>query len=141
VWSKESGPGEVKFEDPKALVTAATFTQPGAYVLKLTAENGQTKSSSTLSVSVETPPPAKQLDAVYTKNFSVNSKFWNPRVKALVVNWIPHCIDVINRDDVTLGPGGIDNFIEAGKKLRGEEAGLHKGYVFSNAWVHQTVEP
>src|SRR3954453_9227167 len=34
-WSKESGPGEVKFADPKAGVTAATFTKPGAYVLKL----------------------------------------------------------------------------------------------------------
>jgi DUF1680 family protein len=140
IWSKESGPGEVKFEDPKALITTATFTTPGAYVLRLTADNGQTKSSSTLNVSVEVPPPAKQLEAVYTKNFKINSKFWNARAKALVVNWIPHCIDIINRNDVTLGPGGIDNFIEAGKKLRGEPAGSHKGYVFSNAWVHQTVE-
>ncbi|HXK07822.1 MAG TPA: beta-L-arabinofuranosidase domain-containing protein, partial [Verrucomicrobiae bacterium] len=139
-WSKESGPGEVKFEDPQALVTTATFTAPGAYVLKLTADNGQSKSASTLNVSVEAPPPARQLDAVYTRNFKINSKFWNARAKALIVNWIPHCIDIINRNDVQLGPGGIDNFIEAGKKLRGEPAGYHKGYVFSNAWVHQTVE-
>jgi DUF1680 family protein len=140
LWSKESGPGDVKFEDSKALNTTATFAQPGDYVLKLTADNGQSKSTSVLHVSVETPPPAQQLGAVYTKNFKVNSKFWDSRVKALVVNWIPHCIDVINRNDVTLGPGGIDNFVEAGKKLRGEPAGYHKGYVFSNAWVHQTVE-
>ncbi len=109
-------------------------------MLKLTADNGQAKTASTLNVLVEPPPPAKQLEAVYTKNFKINSKFWNARVKALMVNWIPHCIDIINRNDVTLGPGGIDNFVEAGKKLRGEPAGLHKGYVFSNAWVHQTVE-
>lgn len=140
LWSKASGPGDVKFADAKALVTTATFTQPGAYVLNLTADDGQSKNSSTLNVTVETPPPARQLGAVYTKNFRINSKFWDARVKALVVNWIPHCIDIINRSDVTLGPGGIDNFIEAGKKLRGEQAGLHKGYVFSNAWVHQTVE-
>jgi DUF1680 family protein len=140
VWSKESGPGEVKFEDPKALITTATFTAPGAYVLRLTADNGQAKNSSTLNVSVEVPPPAKQLEAVYTKNFKINSKFWNARAKALIVNWIPHCIDIINRSDVKLGPGGIDNFVEAGKKLRGEPVGYHKGYVFSNAWVHQTVE-
>ncbi len=139
-WSKESGPGDVRFEDPKALITTATFKNTGAYVLKLTAGNGETKTSSTLNVSVETPPPAKQLEAVYTKNFKIDSKFWNARAKALIVNWIPHCIDVINRSDVTLGMGGIDNFIEAGKRLRGEPAGLHKGYVFSNAWVHQTVE-
>jgi DUF1680 family protein len=139
-WSKESGPGDVKFEDPKALITTATFSTPGNYVLKLTADNDQTKTASTLNVSVETPPPAKQLEAVYTKNFKINSKFWNARAKALIVNWIPHCIDIINRNDVKLGPGGLDNFVEAGKKLRGEPAGFHKGYVFSNAWVHQTVE-
>lgn len=139
-WMKASGPGEVKFENPRALATTATFTAPGPYVVKLTAGNGQTTTSSTLNVSVEAPPPSKQLEAVYTKNFRIDSKFWNARVKALVVNWIPHCIDVINHNDVTLGQGGIDNFVEAGKKLRGQPAGLHKGYVFSNAWVHQTVE-
>ena len=139
-WSKESGPGDVKFEDPKALVTTATFSSPGTYVLKLTADNNLSKSASVLNVSVEAPPPAKQLEAVYAKNFKITSRFYNARAKTLVVSWIPHCIDVINHNDVTLGPGGIDNFIEAGKKLRGEEAGLHKGYVFSNAWVHQTVE-
>jgi DUF1680 family protein len=140
LWTKESGPGEVAFEHPHELVTTASFSKPGAYVLKLTADNGQTKTSSTLNVHVETAPPAKQLDAVYTKNFKVNSKFWDARMNALVANWIPHCIDIINRSDVRLGPGGIDNFVEAGKKLRGEPAGYHKGYVFSNAWVHQTVE-
>ncbi len=139
-WIKESGPGEVRFADPKAMTTTATFTRPGHYVLRLTARNGEATSSSTLHVSVETAPPVEQLGAVYTRNFKVHSKFWDARIKSLIVEWIPHCIDIINRDDVTLGTGGIDNFIEAGKRLRGEPAGTHKGYVFSNAWVHQTVE-
>jgi DUF1680 family protein len=65
---------------------------------------------------------------------------WNARAKAMIVNWIPWCIDQINRTGLTLGPGGIDNFIEAGKALRGEPHGKHLGYVFSNAWVHQTIE-
>ncbi len=140
LWTKDSGPGVVKFADAKALITTATFSTPGAYVLRLTVDNGQSKDSSTLNVSVETPPPAKQLDAVYTKNFKINSPLWNARAKALMVSWIPHCIDQINRTDLTQGPGGIDNFVEAGKALRGEPHGAHKGYVFSNAWVHQTVE-
>jgi len=139
-WSKASGPGEVRFADPKALITTATFSAPGAYVLRMTADNGQHKSDSTLNVSVETAPPPKQLDAVYTKTFKVDSPLWNARAKSLMVNWIPHCIDQINRTDLTIGPGGIDNFVEAGKALRGEPHGYHKGYVFSNAWVHQTVE-
>ena len=72
-WSKESGPGAVTFADATSPVTTATFSAPGAYVLRLTADNGRTKSSSTLNVTVETPPPAKQLDAVYTKNYKINS--------------------------------------------------------------------
>jgi uncharacterized protein len=139
-WSKAAGPGAVTFADPKALVTTATITAPGAYVIQLTATNGQATASSTLKLSVEAAPPAKQLDAVYTRNFKIDSPLWSARAKALMVNWIPHCIDMINRTDLTLGPGGIDNFVEAGKALRGEPHGAHKGYVFSNAWVHQTVE-
>jgi DUF1680 family protein len=140
LWTKESGPGKAVFADPKALITSASFSVPGPYVLRLTADNGQSKAASTLTVLVETPPPPKQLDAVYTKNFRIDSPLWSARAKALMVNWIPHCIDEINRTDIEVGPGGIDNFVEAGKKLRGQPHGLHKGYVFSNAWIHQTVE-
>ena len=139
-WTKDSGPGKVTFADPNALITTATFSAPGAYVLRLTAGNGSSTASSTLSVLVEPPPPPKQLDAVYTKNFKIDSPLWSARAKALIVNWIPHCIDQINRTDIEVGPGGIDNFVEAGKKLRGEPHAYHKGYVFSNAWVYQTVE-
>ncbi len=139
-WQKESGPGQVTFADPSAPITTATFSAPGIYVLKLAADNGRMKAASTLTVKVEPPPPPQQLDAVYTKRFKIDSPLWSARAKALMVNWIPHCIDQINRTDIEIGPGGIDNFVEAGKKLRGEPHGYHKGYVFSNAWVHQTVE-
>jgi len=139
-WSKQSGPGAVTFADPRAPVTTATFSAPGAYVLKLTVANGQTTVSSQLNVTVELPPPAGHLDPVATKPYEIDSRLWNSRAKALIVSWIPHCIDQINRTDLTQGPGGIDNFIEAAKALAGQPHGNHKGYVFSNAWVHQTVE-
>jgi DUF1680 family protein len=139
-WSKESGPGEVTFADPKALVTTATLTGLGDYVIKLTATNGSDTVSSTLLVSVEEPPPPQQSDAVYTKRFKIRDGLWKARAKALMVNWIPHCIDKCNATDLKIGMGGIDNFVEAGKKLRGLPYGKHKGQVFSNAWVHQTVE-
>jgi DUF1680 family protein len=77
---------------------------------------------------------------VYTTRYKINSKLWTDRAKTMIVNWIPFCVDQINRSDLSTGQGGIDNFIEAGKALRGEPHGKHKGYVFSNAWVHQTVE-
>ena len=139
-WSKDSGPGDVTFADASAPVTTAAFSVPGVYVLRLTADNGQAKAASTLSVTADTAPPATALNAVYTKNFKINNPLWIQRAKALIVNWIPHCIDQINRTDLAQGPGGIDNFVEAGKKLAGLPHGNHKGYVFSNAWVHQTVE-
>ncbi len=139
-WTQESGPGTVEFADPNTLVTTATFPVPGTYVLKLTADNGESTATSSFEVMVENGPPPNHLQPVTTKNYSVDSPLWDHRVKALIVNWIPHCIEMINRDDLELGPGGIDNFIEAAKALRGEAHGEHKGYVFSNAWVHQTVE-
>jgi len=140
VWSRLSGPGEVIFADEHSPVTTATFSAPGDYVLKLAAGSGTLGTSSTLRVKVENPPPAQRLDVVYTKHYAIDSPLWNARAKALIVNWIPHCIDMINRTNLTEGQGGIDNFIEAGKALRGEPHGKQKGYVFANAWVHETVE-
>src|SRR6266545_918271 len=70
-WSKESGPGKVAFADPEAPTTVASFTAPGAYVLKLTASDGNARASSTLNVQVEPPLTAQPLNAVYTKNFSI----------------------------------------------------------------------
>jgi DUF1680 family protein len=139
-WSKESGPGKVTFADASASETTATFSKAGDYVLKLSAERAGLSASSTLKVRAETPPPKERLDVVYTKRYSIDSPLWNARAKALIVSWIPHCIDQNNRTDLREGQGGIDNFIEAGKALRGEPHARHKGYVFANAWVHQTVE-
>jgi hypothetical protein len=139
-WSKASGPGAVKFADPNALKTTATFSALGDYVLRLTGAAGALSSESTLNVAVHAPPPADRLDVVYTKRYKIDSPLWSARAKALIVNWIPHCIDYINRTNLTEGQGGIDNFIEAAKALHGEPHGRQKGYVFANAWVHQTIE-
>jgi DUF1680 family protein len=142
-WSKASGPGAVTFENAKAAVTTATFSKTGEYVLQLSAEKDSLSASSTLTVKVVSPPPADRLDVVYTKKYRIDSPLWNARAKALIVNWIPHCIDQINNPNLRQGEGGIDNFLDAAKVLRGEpleEGHGHRGYVFSNAWVHQTVE-
>ena len=37
LWSQVSGPGAVTFADPTQTSTAATFSQPGVYVLQITA--------------------------------------------------------------------------------------------------------
>jgi len=140
-WSKASGPGAVAFQDPAAAVTTATFATPGDYRLSLNASGSKDRSQA-IKVHVEAKPPKDRLDVVYTRRYSIDSPFWNARAKTLIVNWIPHCMAMCERTDIPAnrGDGGIDNFNEAGKANRGEPHGKHKGYVFSNAWVHQTVE-
>ncbi|HKD86095.1 MAG TPA: beta-L-arabinofuranosidase domain-containing protein [Terriglobales bacterium] len=139
-WSKASGPGNVAFADASAPETTASFSVPGEYVLELAAFGEKENSISKLVVQAELAPPKQRLDVVYTTRYSINSPMWNERAKTLIVNWIPHCIEMCERTDLKQGQGGLDNFIEAAKALRGEPHGKHKGYVFSNAWVHQTIE-
>jgi DUF1680 family protein len=137
-WSKASGPGEVVFADSTAPETTATFSEAGDYVLTLTATLGPLNASSTLSVTVVPPPPETHLQLIDTKNYTIDSPLWNHRAKALIVNWIPHCITKIS--DPELPQGGINNFVDAANKLAGKPHGRHRGYVFSNAWVYNTIE-
>ena len=137
-WSKVSGPGSVTFENAGSTATTATFSSIGDYVLKLTAGKEPLSATSTLNVKVALPPPATHLDFIDTKRYTIDSPLWNSRAKALIVNWIPHCIDKIS--DPNLKHGGINNFIDAANKLAGKPHERHRGYVFSNAWVYNTIE-
>ena len=139
-WSKASGPGQVVFADAAIADTTATFSAPGEYVLELMAFGDKENSKSQLIVHAEQAPPKERLNVVYTTRYAIDNPMWNERAKTLIVDWIPHCVAQCERTDLKQGQGGLDNFIEAGKALRGEPHGRHKGYVFSNAWVHQTVE-
>ena len=56
VWSVVSGPGTVTFDDSSATNTTATFSQPGVYVLRLTASDSAASSSSDLTVVLDTAP-------------------------------------------------------------------------------------
>ena len=51
-WSVASGPGAVLFGNPSALSTTATFTAPGAYVLRLTADDSQFRNSDDVTITV-----------------------------------------------------------------------------------------
>lgn len=137
-WSKKSGPGKVVFEDAGAAVTTATFSATGDYVLELKGSKGSLSSSSKLNVQVIAAPPAKHLDLIDTSYYKITSPLWKDRSKVLMTAWIPHCIEKISDPD--LREGGINNFVEAAKKLRGEPAERHRGYVFSNAWVYNIIE-
>lgn len=137
-WTKVSGPGTVTFTDKDSLNATAVFSATGEYVLAFTAQKGRDKVSSNVLVKVSEPPSEGRLDVVYTKNYSIDNPLWNDRAKAMIVNWIPWCIDQC--ENASIATGGLDNFIEAAKALKGQPHAAHKGYVFANAWVHQTIE-
>ncbi|HOM60838.1 MAG TPA: glycoside hydrolase family 127 protein [Anaerohalosphaeraceae bacterium] len=137
-WNKADGPGDVVFADASKADTTAVFSKTGDYMLSLTAGTEPLTASAVLRVKVLPPPPKKALQPVDTQRYTIHNPLWNSRAKALLVNWIPHCIRKIS--DPQLKEGGINNFIEAAKKLAGQEHGPHRGYVFSNAWVYNTIE-
>jgi RHS repeat-associated protein len=62
-WTLASGPGEVTFADATQLATTATFTQPGTYVLRLTATDGRFSISDDLTVTVDPANAAPTVDA------------------------------------------------------------------------------
>ncbi len=137
-WQKASGPGEVSFADDSSLSTTATFTEEGVYELTLQASAGELSEADTLRVHVVPAEPVAGLRPVPVNHYTLESPFWEPRIKALIVNWIPHCIAQIDQPD--LKEGGMNNVIAAGNKLAGKEYEPHIGYPFSNAWVLNTVE-
>lgn len=137
-WSKASGPAAVTFGDSAALATEAHFSEAGVYELKLTADDGQLNASGEVRVTVTPPPPQSPLAAVPTMTYTLTSPFWRPRAKALIVNWIPHCIRKI--EDPATMEGGIQNFVEAARKLAGATDAKHVGAVFANTWVYNTLE-
>ena len=55
VWAKVTGPGSVTFANPSAASTTATFSVPGTYLLRLTADDSEYASSSDVTVTVNAP--------------------------------------------------------------------------------------
>ncbi len=138
-WSMESGPGRVSFNDRNSLEASASFSEPGDYILKLTASEGRrNESAGTVKVRAHNMPAEPYLQKVRTTPYSIDNPLWSQRIRSLIVTWIPYVIDQLTDPEVRTG--GIDNFIEAEKALRGEPHGEHRGLVFSNAYVLQTIE-
>jgi DUF1680 family protein len=83
-------------------------------------------------------PEINLLFPIPPTRYSVSSPLWRDRLWKVITRWIPHCYTTLS--DPNLKEGGINNILEAGKKLRGESATKHQGYVFSNAYVLNTLE-
>ncbi len=59
-WSMVSGPGTVTFADPGTVETIASFSDPGVYVLRLTASDSRLFASDDLTVTVNPATPVNQ---------------------------------------------------------------------------------
>ncbi len=136
-WTKESGPGDVVFDDPSQIETQAEFSVPGEYVLKLTA-GGAAEGSDTLKVLAVEPAPAVPLEPVFTTPYKLDSPLWSARAKALITEWIPHCIRKLSEPG--LAEGGVENFVQAANKLAGRPAAPHAGAPWSDAYTLNTFE-
>ena len=55
-WTKTSGPGTVSFFNASAATTTAAFSAPGAYVLTLTADDGELSASKSVNIQVNVAP-------------------------------------------------------------------------------------
>jgi hypothetical protein len=132
-WSKVSGPGQVTFENG-----AAAFSTPGVYELRATAVEAGLSATDSLRVTVRAAPPAGALEEAPLGRYSVSSQLWRARLKALIVNWVPHVVAKLNQPK--LPEGGIDNFVEAGKKLAGQPHGDHIGPPWANAYTLNALE-
>jgi hypothetical protein len=55
-WKKARGPGEVTFDDPGKLRTAASFSKPGSYSVLVTASDGERQGTADIRVTVEADP-------------------------------------------------------------------------------------
>ena len=66
-WSKLSGPVTVTFGNANAVDTTATFTLPGSYVLRLTANDGSLSTSDEVTITVYPPWSEAQTIAVFTQ--------------------------------------------------------------------------
>lgn len=68
LWTKESGPGDVTFGDATNPITTATFSLPGVYVLRLTADDSALTGFDELTITIDEStfvPPLPGDSSVY----------------------------------------------------------------------------
>jgi RHS repeat-associated protein len=57
-WAQVSGPGTMTFTSPYGALTSARFSEPGVFVLRVTADDGAATASDELTVTVQPTPTA-----------------------------------------------------------------------------------
>jgi hypothetical protein len=65
-WNQVNGPGPVMFTSPTPVQTTASFPATGTYLLRLTASDGTSSTSDTVTISVMTRPMEQWRSSVFT---------------------------------------------------------------------------
>ncbi|MHB8133707.1 MAG: TadE family protein [Anaerolineaceae bacterium] len=84
-WTKDSGPGTATFTNASALSTQVTFSQPGTYVFRLTANDGWDSAFDTVIIKNNTAPIANagSDQSIRSTGFAtMNGSFLDPDVPA-----------------------------------------------------------
>lgn len=79
-------------------------------------------------------PDGNNLEPVYFNHFNVQG-FWRTQYKRQITKWLIHCVNTLDTQ-----AQGIPQFIEARKALDGLPHAGKTGYVFSDAYVYNTLE-
>jgi RHS repeat-associated protein len=103
-WSKVSGPGAANFADPNAAATAASFTAPGTYVLRLTASDTELSDSDEVTITVNPPAAVNQPPAVNAGPDQAVNLLGTPSPKGNIV---------VNHDEWTISNEGFDSAPDA----------------------------
>ena len=129
-WGKDSGPGDVVFADASAPVTTAICRDAGRLCAEADGDAGRHELGGHVEGECGANRRRRTGSTWSTRRITeINNPFWNSRVKALMVNWILHCIDEINSTNIPQneGAGGLTNFIEAAKALKRPAARAAEG--------------
>ena len=123
-WSKASGPGVVTFADPTAPMTTATFSAPGEVRShadgRQRAIEGFVFAARNRRASAAVCRPRAGGDLVPPDRQPLLEP---AREDDEITNWIPHCVDLINRTDLSRGRAGWTTSTKPPRRLPGSLTG------------------
>jgi hypothetical protein len=107
-WSVVSGPGSVAFADDTAVNTTATFTLAGAYVLRLSADDGDQSSSDEVTITVSQSNQQPSVDAGEDQSVTLGSPVTATLNGSVSDDGLPNPPSAVSTHwSVVSGPGSV----------------------------------
>lgn len=140
-WTKVFGGGTVSFADPTAVDTTATFSEPGVYTLRLTADDGAQTTSDDVVVTVTSPSQTVVVDATDDAYLQNGANLNNSLLKVengssrVRTSYLKFGVTGMSGFDVTSASLQLFVDTDAGSGTLVAAAGSH------NAWDEATLSP